>query len=84
VGNESPGPVAAADAVYKAKIYPFLLNQMATCLPRDIPTHTESILCAVDHENKGELLAVLESRQSDLTSAQLNRFKKVLKHLGQI
>ena len=76
--------VAAADPVYKQKIFPFLLKQIQGSIPRDVPTHSESILCAVDRENKVELLAVMESRQSEMTSAQLTRYKKVLKQLDQI
>lgn len=76
--------VAAADKKYKEKIFPFLLKQIRGCLARDVPTHAESILCAVDQNNKGELLTTLEARQGGLTPAQLTRFKKVLKHLDNI
>jgi len=76
--------VSAADERYKDKIFPFLLNQIRACLPRDVPTHTESILCAVDHKNKGELLSILEARRVELTPAQLTRFKRVLKQIDQI
>jgi hypothetical protein len=53
-------------------------------IPRDVPTHSESILIVVDRDNKAELLAVMESRRSELTSAQLTRYKKVLKQLDQM
>ena len=76
--------VAAADEKYKEKIFPFLLKQIRTCIPRDVPTHTESILCAVDQKNKRELLSILEARRPELTPAQLTRFKKVLKQIDQI
>ena len=76
--------VAAADKEYKEKIFPFLLKQIRTCIPRDVPTHTESILCAVDQKNKGELMSILESRKVELTPAQLARFKKVLKQIDRI
>jgi hypothetical protein len=76
--------VATADEMYKQKIFPFLLKHIKTCHPRDIPTHAESIFCAVDQKNKRELLSILESRQPELTPAQLNRIKKVLKQVDQI
>jgi hypothetical protein len=76
--------VAATDEKYKEKIFPFLLEQIRTCIPRDVPTHTESILCAVDQKNKGELLSILESRQAELTSAQMTRFKKAVKQIDRI
>jgi len=76
--------VAAADEKYKEKIFPFLLKQIQACIPRDAPTHAESILCAVDQKNKGELLSILESRRAELTPAQLTRFKRVLKQIDRI
>jgi len=76
--------VAAADPVYRHKIFPYLMDQIQTCIPRDVPTHAESILCAVDPENKAELMDILESRRSELTSAQSVRYKKVLKQLDQV
>jgi hypothetical protein len=76
--------VAAADEKYKEKIFPFLLKQIQACIPRDVPTHAESILCAVDHRNKKELLSILEARRAELTPAQLTRFKKVWKQIDRI
>ena len=71
--------VAAADENYKSKIFPFLLKQIRTCTPRDLPTHTTSILCALDQNNKAEVLSILETRREELTPAQVTRFKKVWK-----
>lgn len=76
--------VAAVNENYKKKIFPFLLKQIRTCIPRDVPTHALSILCAVDQKNKGELLSILEARRAELTPAQLTRFKRVLKQIDQI
>lgn len=76
--------VAASGEPYQEKIFPFLLKQIRTCIPRDLPTHTESILCAVDRKNKGEFLSILESRRAELTPAQLARFKRVLKQIERI
>jgi hypothetical protein len=83
-GIRSLARVAAADQKYKDKIFPFLLDQIRSCLPRDVPTHAESILCAVDLNNKGALLNVLEARRAELTPAQLTRFRKVLRNLEGI
>jgi hypothetical protein len=76
--------VAAADEEYKAKIYPFLLEQIQACLARDVPTHTASILCAVDKNNKVELRSILEARRAELTASQLTRYKRVLKQIDHI
>ncbi len=76
--------VAAADKEYNGKIFPFLLDQVRTCIPRDVPTHAESMLCAVGPGNKGKLLSILEARRGELTTAQLVRYKKVLRQLEEI
>lgn len=73
--------VAAADKKYLHKIFPFLLTQLQTCLPRDVPLHAESISRLIGKSNRKEFVAVLESRQSAMTSAQLSRLKKVLKKI---
>ena len=76
--------VAAVDEKYKEKIFPFLMEQIRTCIPRDVPTHAESILCALDQKNKNQLVIILEARRSELTPSQLTRFKKVLKQIDRI
>jgi hypothetical protein len=76
--------VAAADPKYQKKIFPILLGQIQGCLPRDVPLHSESILFAVDQKNKGKLISIMEARRAELTSAQLTRYKKVLKALDAI
>ena len=73
--------VAAANQRYRQKIFPFLLEQIRGCLARDIPTHAGSILCAVDKDNKGELVSILEARQSEMTPSQLSHLKKVRKQI---
>jgi hypothetical protein len=75
--------LAAVNPDYKQKIVPFLFNQLRDCLPRDVPTHTESILGVVDQTNKKELLSILDERSQELTPAQLIRFKRVLKQIDQ-
>ena len=76
--------VAAADEKYKEKIFPFLLKQIQACIPRDIPTHAESILCALDQKHTAELLFILEARRAELTPAQGSRLERVLKLIERI
>jgi hypothetical protein len=76
--------VAAHNEKYKIKIFPILLNQIRVCIARDVPTHAESSLPAVDLKNKGQLASLLESRRAEFTTSQLSRFKKVLKLLEKI
>jgi hypothetical protein len=81
-GMKALAKVAAGDKRYRKKIFPFLLAQLQACIPRDVPTHAESILCVVDKRNQKEFLSVLEARKPEMTPAQLTRLKQVLKKLS--
>jgi hypothetical protein len=78
-GVKTLSKVAAKQEQYKKKIFPVLLKQLNSCLARDIPMHLESILPILDEKNKTKFLAMVESRRKEMTPAQLNRLKKVLK-----
>ena len=71
--------VASAREEYRQAIFPFLLNHLRTCRPKDVPQHSEKSLPAVDASNKGDFIAVLEKRMGDLTDTQAKRVKKVVK-----
>jgi vesicle coat complex subunit len=80
-GIKTLAKVAAANKRYKDKLWPILMGHLKTCLPRDVPTHAESILCAVDARHKDEFLSVLESRRAEMTPSQLARLRKITKQL---
>ncbi len=71
--------VAAADSPWGERIFPVLLMQLKTCIPRDVPTHAESMACAVTPCNKAKFLSVLESRQAELTPSQHARLEKAMR-----
>jgi hypothetical protein len=73
--------VAAADESYSRKLFPILIAQLHKCIPRDVSTHAESMLAAVNTGNQQEFLAILEARQPEMSPAQLTRLKKVLRAL---
>ena len=81
-GVRALASVAASDSRWGERIFPVLLMQLKTCIPRDVPTHAESMACAVTPGNKAEFLSVLESRRAELTASQLTRLKKVLKGMN--
>jgi hypothetical protein len=81
LGIKALAKVAAADKTYKQKIFPMLMTQLKECLPRDAPMHAESILPAIDAENKQKFLSIIEARKPEMTTSQLARLKKVLKNL---
>ena len=80
-GTKTLAKVAAANAIYKQRIFPLLIAQLKRCIPRDVPMHAESILPTVDVENKQEFIRVIESRKSEMTASQLSRLKKITKNL---
>ncbi len=80
-GTKVLAKVAAADKTYKQKIFPLLTTQLKNCLPRDVPMHAESILTAIDAENKQEFLSIIDDRKPEMTVSQLARLKKVTKNL---
>jgi hypothetical protein len=71
--------VASQNEVYRTEIFPYLLNHLTTCRPKDVPQHSEKTLVAVNAANKGEFIAVLEKCMVDLKGAQVTRVKKVIR-----
>lgn len=80
-GTKALAKVAAADSVYNQRIFPLLTAQLKKCLPRDVPMHAESILPAINAQNKEEILSLLETRKPEMTAAQLSRLKRAIKNL---
>jgi hypothetical protein len=70
---------AAANAKYNKAIFPYLLDHLKTCRPKDLPQHSEKTLPAVNAGNRDEFIKVLEKRMEDLSGGGLTRVKKVIK-----
>jgi hypothetical protein len=81
-GIKTLAKVAAANKRYRDKLFPVLIQHLKTCIPRDVPTHAASMLCAVDKSRRAEFLIVLESRQTEMTPSQRARLKKVTRQLS--
>ena len=73
--------VAATSPERRKRIFPFLKHLLETCIPRDVPTHAESMVCAVDQSLREDFLSVLEARRGEMTPSQQARLKKVFKAL---
>jgi hypothetical protein len=76
--------LSAASPEYSRELFPILLQTIETCIPRDIPTHAESMLPAVQPGNKDLVLAILNDRQTDLTKSQQARYRRILKKIEVI
>ena len=76
--------LATVATIESEKIYPFLMDYLKNCRPKDVPRHAESILVAVKSQaQKEQFLAVLEVHKSDLKASQLKRVEKIIKQLNQ-
>jgi hypothetical protein len=80
-GLKTLARVASTNKRYREKLFPVLMEHLKTCIPRDVPTHAESILCAVDARHKDEFLSGLEARRAEMTPSQLARLRKITKQL---
>jgi hypothetical protein len=80
-GIKTLARVASTNKEYNEYIFPFLIDHLKKSTPRDLLLHSESILPAVNSENKKEVMAVLDSRKSEFRPSQSARFKKLLRNL---
>ena len=75
---------ASAKAEYNKVMFPYLLNHLKTCRPKDVAQHTEKTLSAVNASNKMEFIKALEKRMEDLSGSGLTRVKKVVKQAANL
>ena len=71
--------IAAANASYRDDLFPYLLNHLATCRPKDVPQHAEPTLQAVDEAHAESFVAVLEQRLGSMSASQAARVKRVIR-----
>jgi hypothetical protein len=80
-GVKTLAVVASTEEARREKLFPILMKRLKECLPRDVPMHAQSILCAVDAGNKAEYLSAIESRKAEMTASQLARLRKVTRQV---
>jgi len=74
--------LSATKQDYSDYVYPFMLEFLSQCKPKDVPRHAESILIGTSTTEKKEALKqVLEKHIPDLNPSQTKRVLKVLKQL---
>ena len=74
--------IASTSPTRGESIFPYLLQHLRTCRPKDVSQHSEKILTAVTSENKSVFIQILERRLPDLSEAQAKRVRKVIKEAG--
>jgi hypothetical protein len=75
--------VASVREDHNMRIFPFLIDHLKKCRPKDLPQHAESIEYAVNKASKEEFLLALSAREKDLSSSQKARIKKIYKRLKE-
>lgn len=75
---------AAANKKFNDVIFPYLLQHLAGCRPKEVPQHSEKTLPAVNTSNKADFIQVLEKRIEDLSGSGFARVKKVIKQANQM
>ena len=74
---------ASKGGKYNKDIFPYLMDHLRTCRPKDVAQHSEKSLPAVvDPSTRKEFISVLEKRMEDLSGSALARIKKVIKAAG--
>ncbi len=71
--------IASQKSQYRQALFPYLIEHLRTCRPKEVPQHAESILPAVDGSVQLAFLDVLQKRETDLSSSQMARIRKVVK-----
>ena len=70
--------VAAQKEEYRIEIFPYLLDHLRRCRPKDVARDAEAISPAVNRGNRAEFIRVLEARLPHLRPSQAKRVRKVL------
>src|SRR5258705_128476 len=55
--------VAAQNKAYEKRILPFLKSFLESCPAKDLPRHLESCLVAINKDNRGDIVTILEARK---------------------
>jgi hypothetical protein len=69
----------AANEEYGKTIFPYLIDQLATCYFKEVSEHAERILPAVNESNKAEFIKSLEKRSDELSGSDFTRLKKIIR-----
>ncbi len=71
--------IAARSLEYNRIIFPYLLDHLRLCRPKDVPANAERLLLAINAENKAAFIAALEARLDNATPSQVARLRRAIK-----
>lgn len=76
--------LASINENYNDRIFPFLIEHLQNCTPKQFPQHAESILLAVTEKNKQQYIQLLKVRLPYFAMPKAKRIKKLLKQLNEV
>lgn len=76
--------LASINNHYNEQIFPFLIQHLKDCNPKQLPQHAESVLQAVNENNKKEYVQILKARLPYLSPPKAKRIRKILKQLNEV
>lgn len=71
--------IASKKTDYRVDLFPYLLEHLETCRPKDVPQRSEQIVMAVDANNKQNFIEIIEKRMAYLKPSQVKRLEKVVR-----
>lgn len=83
-GVKTLAQIASVKPEFASAIFPFLLEHLQSCRPKEVPQHAEHILAAINPANCRAFKQVLEKRMEDLTPGGMGRIRKVLREVEKL
>lgn len=71
--------IASQKTEYNLRIFPYLLEHLRTCRPKDVPQHAEKSLVAINADNKTDFIEVLNQRLQYMEGSRAKRIEKVIR-----
>jgi hypothetical protein len=83
-GVQTLAKLATTSDERRREIFPYLLQHLQSCRPKDVPQHAEKIAIAVDTANRDEFIRTLEQRLPDMSPSQTTRIRRVIKQVEKV
>ena len=83
-GVQTLAKLATTSEERRREIFPYLLQHLRTCRPKDVPQHAEKIVIAVDTANRDEFIRTLEQRLPNMSASQTTRIRRVIKQAEKV
>lgn len=83
-GVQTLAKLATTSDERRREIFPYLLQHLQSCRPKDVPQHAEKIVIAVETANRDEFIRTLEQRLPNMSASQTTRIRRVIKQAEKV